>query len=387
MEVRVLSPAQFITMRKIDRANNQTTNLLDSKNIYKRPTIDTNKQINLFLAGTGLIGSTLIRQIKNLKYPIRVCGLINSNNMYFTVNGISLQDWEVELKHCKKAIIREFIEDIIQSQLPNRVFVDCTASDGVVDNYETLLRAGIHIITSNKKANSRSLEMYNTLHDLVKENNTCFLYETNVGAGLPIINTIHNLVNSGDEIVKIEGVFSGTISYIFNSFLSSDKKFSEIVYEARESGFTEPDPRDDLNGQDVARKILILARESGFQLEPKQIKVGSILPDVCFLSDSLDTFFSELEKLNDMFDKKRKTLIDQSKKLQYIASLKNGRAQTLLQEIPQDHQFYNLSGTDNVVSISTKRYKDKPIVIKGPGAGAEVTAGGVLADVVSIFYK
>lgn len=341
--------------------------------------------INLFLIGTGLVGSTLLKQIKDSHAPIRICGLANNKSAYLDSNGIPLRLWNKKLANSRPITAAEFANQMIQLNLPNSVFVDCTASEEVVAIYESVLMAGISIVTPNKKANSGSLELYQKLHELAKENNVQFLYETNVGAGLPIIHTIQNLVSSGDGVNKIEGVLSGTLSYIFNSFSSGNKKFSEIVREAKKKGFTEPDPRDDLNGKDVARKILILAREIGLALEPEQVQVEPILPATCFSANSVDDFFLELEKLDNDFEKRKKQITEQDKVLRYIATLQNGRAQVKLQEVGQNHPFYHLSGSDNIISISTKRYNKTPLVIKGPGAGAEVTAGGVLANILSIF--
>lgn len=341
--------------------------------------------INLFLVGTGLVGSTLLKQIKNLTAPIRVCGLANSHSANFDTKGISLQNWKEALIQRKPITIEESVERMIECNLPNSVFVDCTASESVVSIYESIIKAGIPIVTPNKKANSGPFELYQKLRDLAKKNNAPFLYETNVGAGLPIIHTIQSLISSGDEIIKIEAVLSGTLSYIFNSFSSSSEVFSQIVRNAKAKGYTEPDPRDDLNGMDVARKILILARETGLKLELEQIYVKPILPQKCFAVNSIEDFFVELEKLNDDFEKKKIQAIKQNKALRYIAKLDNGKAEVALQAVGQNHPFYQLSGSDNIISITTGRYSNTPLVIKGPGAGAEVTAGGVLANILSIF--
>ncbi len=341
--------------------------------------------INVFLVGTGLVGSTLLKQIQNSHAPIRLCGLANNKHAYLDKNGIPLQEWGHKVTEGKSNTIEIFIEQMIQLHLSNSVFVDCTASEEVVAQYESVLKAGISLVTPNKKANSGSLKRYQTLHHVAKEHNVHFLYETNVGAGLPIIHTIQNLVRSGDEVTKIEGVLSGTLSYIFNSFSSGNKKFSEIVHEAKVKGFTEPDPRDDLNGKDVVRKILILAREIGLALEPEHVQVESIVPAQFFSAHSVDHFFCELEKIDNDFEESRQHMRKQNKVFRYIATLENGKAQVKLQEVGQNHPFYQLSGSDNIISIFTKRYNHTPLVIQGPGAGAEVTAGGVLSDILRIF--
>ncbi len=344
-----------------------------------------NGHINLFLVGTGLIGSTLLKQIKESKSSIRLCGLANSNHMFFDGKGISLQSWRENLKQGNPIELERFIACMIEFNLPNSVFIDCTASEAVVSVYENVLKAGIAIITPNKKANSGIFKRYQKLRELAKENNTPFLYEANVGAGLPIIHTLQSLISSGDEILKIEAVLSGTLSYIFNVFSSSSHVFSQIVRNAKAKGYTEPDPRDDLNGMDVARKILILARETGLTLELDQINVKPILPKKCFLVGSIDDFFVELKKRDDNFNKAKMQALKSNKVLRYIATLSNGKAEVGMQEVGQNHPFYHLSGSDNIISITTKRYSDTPLVIKGPGAGAEVTAGSVLANILSIF--
>lgn len=341
--------------------------------------------INLFLIGTGLVGSTLLKQIEASQAPIRLCGLANSKSAYFDTNGIPLRLRNKKQAEGVPVSVDEFAKQMIQFNLPNSVLVDCTASEAPVAVYESILKAGISIVTPNKKANSGSLKRYRKLHELAKENKAHFLYETNVGAGLPIIHTLQNLVRGGDEVIKIEGVLSGTLSYIFNAFSSGNKRFSKIVREAKQKGFTEPDPRDDLNGKDVARKILILAREIGLALEPKQVKVEPLLPATCFSAQSVADFFFTLEKLDEDFENRKKQIARQNKVLRYIAVLENGKASVKLQAISSNHPFYHLSGSDNIISISTKRYNDTPLVIKGPGAGAEVTAGGVFADILSIF--
>jgi len=343
--------------------------------------------INLFVIGTGLVGSTLLKQIKDSQVPMRICGLANSKGACFNTDGIPLKLKDKKLAGAAPISAGEFAQQMIQLNLPHSVFVDCTSSEEIVAVYESILKAGISIVTPNKKANSAALKLYRKLHNLAKENNARFLYETNVGAGLPVIHTLQNLVASGDEVIKIEGVLSGTLSYIFNVFSLGNKKFSEVVREAKQKGYTEPDPREDLNGKDVARKLLILAREIGLALELKQVQVEPLLPAKCFSAKSVDAFFAALEKFDQDFENRKKQIAKQHKVLRYIAVLEKGKASVTLQEISQNHPFYHLSGSDNIIAISTKRYNNTPLVIKGPGAGAEVTAGGVLADIVSIFNE
>ena len=342
------------------------------------------KNINLFLVGTGLIGKTLLKQIKESGASINICGMANIDNMLIGNRSISLQNWEQALSQGKPASLQEFIRATIELNLPNSVLVDCTASEEIVTMYENVMKAGIAIITPNKKANSGSFKQYNTLKNVAQKNNVPFIYETNVGAGLPIIRTIQNLIASGDEIIKIEAVLSGTLSYIFNTFSESNNTFSQITHDAKTKGYTEPDPRNDLSGMDVARKILILAREIGLKLELNQVKINPILPTRCFGVDSVDDFFIELKKLNNNFEEKKIRAQQENKAIRYIATLQNKKAEIALQTVDPKHPFYSLSGSDNIIAITTKRYNNTPLIIRGPGAGAEVTAGGVLANIISI---
>jgi len=341
--------------------------------------------INLFLVGSGLIGSTLLAQIKKQELPVRLRGLANSRFMLFDKQGIPLKNWEKFLPQGKSMNAQNFIDQMIGLNLPRSVFVDCTASEDVASLYEKVISAGVAIVTPNKKANSGPFVRYQKLRELAKKNHTPFLYQTNVGAGLPIIHSIQNLVSSGDEILKIEGVLSGTLSYIFNTFSKSDKSFSQIVSDAQNKGYTEPDPRNDLNGMDVARKILILAREIGLKMEIGQVRIKQLLSKECLRASSINKFFTELKKLDSSFEKRKIQAQKSNKTLRYVASLQKGKAVISLQEIGQDHPFFHLDGNDNIVSIKTKLYSTTPIVIKGPGAGAEVTAEGLLAGILSIF--
>lgn len=341
--------------------------------------------VNLFLVGSGLIGSTLLAQIKKQESPIRLRGLANSRFMLFDKQGIPLKNWEKLLPQGKSMNAQNFIDQMIGLNLPKSVFVDCTASEDIASLYEKIISADIAIVTPNKKANSGPFERYQKLRKLAKKNHTPFLYQTNVGAGLPIIYTIQNLIASGDEILKIEGVLSGTLSYIFNTFSKSDKLFSQIVSDAQNKGYTEPDPRDDLSGMDVARKILILAREVGLKMEIRQVRIEQLLSKECLRASSINKFFTALKKLDSSFEKRKRQAQKKNKALRYIASLQKGKTTISLREVGPDHPFFHLDGNDNIVSIKTKRYSATPLVIKGPGAGAEVTAGGVLAGILSIF--
>lgn len=352
------------------------------------------KTLNIYLVGTGLIGGTLLRQIeKQFEYlyqeqrlKINIVGVCNSRKMYFEETGIALanEQWKKAMDDSEiKSDLREFINQLKKLNLPNSVFVDCTSSQAVVNFYEELLKANVSIVTPSKLANSGSYADYKKIRDLVFRHGAKFLYETNVGAGLPVITTLNDLKQSGDKVLKIEGVLSGTLSYIFNSF-KEGIRFSEVVKQAKELGYTEPDPRDDLNGMDVARKILILAREVGLPLEPQDVAVRNILPEACLNAKSVEDFFRELEKADPVFEEQRKKAEAEGKVLRFIATLNENKVNVGLEPVDASHPFYSLSGSDNIISFTTERYKERPLVIKGPGAGAEVTAAGVFAEIISI---
>lgn len=350
------------------------------------------KSLNLFLVGTGLIGKALLAQFlqqqnflnKYRALKVNLVGISNSKKMLIDEEGISLEQWEEELAtRGKKAEIWNFVEKIKQLNLPNSVFADCTADKTMHHHYLGLFEANVSVVTPNKVANSGPYEDYAQLHRTALKKGVKFLYETNVGAGLPVINTLQGLIASGDRFEKIEGVFSGTLSYIFNNF-NPEVKFADIVKEAKEKGYTEPDPREDLSGMDVARKILILGREVGLKLEPEDITIAKILPEKCEKAPTVDAFFEELYQNNDYFAAMAKKAADAGKKLRYIASLENGKIQIGVKEVDSLHPFYAMDGADNIISFTTKRYNTRPLVIKGPGAGADVTASGVFADIVSL---
>ncbi|MEJ2614948.1 MAG: bifunctional aspartate kinase/homoserine dehydrogenase I [Ignavibacteriaceae bacterium] len=348
------------------------------------------KSVNIFLIGTGLIGGTLLNQIDTqINYLLnefgldfKVIGLANSRKMLIEHNGIDVKRWKDKLD--TKGIstdLEKFIDNMRTLNLSNSVFIDCTASKIVVEKYPDILSSNISIVTPNKIANSVSYGFYQKLKQLALKHNVKFLYETNVGAGLPIIGTLKDLVSSGDEIQKIEGILSGTLSYIFNTF-SKDKPFSEVVKLAKDKGYTEPDPREDLSGMDVARKLLILAREAGLMLELKDIKIEKILPVEVDKAKSVNDFFIKLKKYDKDFEHKREKAAAKGNLFRYIASLENSKAKISMQEVNTDHPFYFLSGIDNVIAFTTKYNQERPVVVKGPGAGAEVTASGVFADII-----
>lgn len=346
---------------------------------------DPMSPLHIFLVGTGLIGSTVLKQAQSLSAMIQFCGLADHETMLVQPVGIALDDWKKQLDAGQPTNLSSFVQEMMNLNLPDSVFVDCTASEEIVELYEGILTAGIAIVTPNKKANSGVYQRFKKLHELSRLHQTPFLYETNVGAGLPVIHAAQSLVASGDTIVKIEAILSGSLSYIFNTFGTSDRPFSDIVAEAKTQGYTEPDPRDDLSGKDVARKIIILAREMGVPLELTDVKIEPLLPAACLQAVSVEDFFTELKKCDPEFITKKHTAENNQTVLRFIATLQNGQAKISLQAVGANHPFYNMSGSDNIIAFTTDRYCNTPLVIKGPGAGAEVTAGGVLADIVSIY--
>ncbi len=350
------------------------------------------KVLHIYMVGVGLIGGTLIKQIKEqaafLKeqrsLEIKIVGLSNSKKMIFDENGLDLDSWKEDLNNSDHSMnMSEYINKMDELNLQNAVFIDNTASDDVANYYEAILDLSISISTPNKIATSSEYLHYQRLKQLAQHRGVQFMYETNVGAGLPVITTLSDLINSGDRILKIEGVLSGSLSFIFNSF-KEGVNFSDIVKEAQELGYTEPDPRTDLSGMDVRRKLIILARETGLPLEGKDVKIESILPKACMEASDVPSFFEEVEKANSIFEEKREQAAKAGKVLRMIATLDEGKASIGLKAVDVNHPFYSLSGSDNMIVFTTDRYKERPLVIRGPGAGAEVTAAGVFAEIIKI---
>jgi len=364
----------------------------------------TVRSVNLFLIGAGHIGGTLLEQIahhrKNLadkdQIQVKLIGAGNDKWMLFDIDGLDpakakalLNEEAVKSAAAKAAYtlepvsLKAFVDKMIAFNLPNACFCDCTASDTVSALYAKILGASIPVVTPNKRANSGKLEYYRQLTGFSRGRGIPYLYETTVCAGLPVISTLRDLYLSGDRVRRIEAVLSGTLSFIFNSF-DGKKSFSDLVREAKAKGYTEPDPRDDLNAMDAARKALILARECGLPLEFANVAIEPILPPACFKAKTVDAFFTELEKSNGAFEKRRADAAAQGKALRYVAIIEEGAAKISMRAEPANSPFRSLVDSDNMVVITTDRYSKLPIVIKGPGAGAQVTAGGIFADIARI---
>ncbi|MGN7785022.1 bifunctional aspartate kinase/homoserine dehydrogenase I [Niabella sp. 22666] len=348
----------------------------------------TFKQVHLFIAGVGNVGSKLLQQIEkqlaslqqHLKIKINVVGISNSRTMVLNEKGIALDNWQEELNQGEKASLPLFVDHVINKNLRNSVFVDITANPDVAAIYDRLLQKSISVVACNKIAASSDYANYKRLKDLAREFNCKFLFETNVGAGLPVIGTLNDLVYSGDEVKKLEAVLSGTLNFVFNNYDGS-RPFSDVVRQAQEEGYTEPDPRLDLSGTDVMRKILILAREAGHEMQMEDIGNNGFLPEECMEGD-VEAFYACMHRHEAHF----KQLLDEANaqncKLKFVATFNEGKASVGLQHIAPENDLYHLYGKDNVVLFYTLRYPSQPLVVKGAGAGADVTASGVFADIV-----
>lgn len=349
------------------------------------------KTLHVFSVGTGNIGATLLRQIdaqsdflrENNGIEVKINGIANSRKMIIDEEGIDLTQWQERINKGEPSNLDEFIQIIKLLNLSNCIFVDNTASPITGTYYKELFESNVSVVTCNKIANSSSYKDYKDLKDTARRRGVDFFYETNVGAGLPIIRTLKDLMTSGDRIIKIEAILSGTISYIFNNF-RGNTSFYEVVKKAHEFGYTEPDPREDLSGKDFMRKMMILARDAGYQIEEKDVELGAILPESCFKAPSIDDFYEELKKSDSHFNELKEKAENENKVLRYIGKLEDGKASVNLEFVDASHPFYNLTGSDNIISFTTERYKFNPLVIKGPGAGAEVTAAGVFADLINV---
>ena len=346
------------------------------------------KKINLFITGLGNVGSELLSLIDNNEHSkkanIKIIGISNSKNMFFDNDGIDLSNWKNLLANGKKNNRQEFLNKTINYKLKNCVFVDNTASEAISTEYADYLNEGISVVTCNKIASSSELENYNKLKDISKKNNVSFLYETNVGSSLPVLETINNLVLSGDKIISVKAILSGSLNYIFNNF-KYENTFHNVIDKAKKLGLTEPDPKIDLSGIDVARKLLIISRESGFQNEINDIEIKSFLPpNKCIESNSYNSFYNCIKENNNYFNKKLLSSKQNNTRLKHTAELfSNGRGIISLKEVENKDEFYNVNDEDNIILIYTNKNKS-PIVIKGPGAGGKVTAVGVLNDIIKV---
>ncbi len=390
--VNVVAIAQGSSERNISAVIPQADASKALNALHEAFFLSDRKVLNIFLVGTGLIGSSLVDMIddqfvklaKENLLEVNVVAVANSTKMLFEEDGIVLKSSVARMKsEGEQMSMKSFFDKMVSLNLPNSVFVDCTSSADVTVFYEGILSANISIVTPNKKANSGSMENYLNLKSIAFKRGVKFLYETNVGAGLPVLNTMNDLLLSGDKVLRIEAVLSGTLNFIFSSF-EEGKIFSDVVKEAKAKGYTEPDPRDDLNGMDVARKTLILSRESGLTMELEDIKVENLVPESCRGEMKIDQFFSCMEKHDAEFEQLRKNAADKNEKLRYMAVLEKDRVKIQLSSVDAKHPFYSLSGSDNIILLTTERYHDRPMVIRGPGAGATVTAAGVFADIIRI---
>ncbi|MDR0537927.1 MAG: bifunctional aspartate kinase/homoserine dehydrogenase I [Tannerellaceae bacterium] len=349
------------------------------------------KALNLFIAGVGTVGRKLLEQICNQQSTLleqnslKLCvvGVANSRKLLLCREGLNLETCISDLKEKgEDSSSAHLCEEILKMNIFNCVFVDCTASDDIAGIYEDLLKNNISVVAANKVAASSGYNNYLMLKETARQRDIKYLFETNVGAGLPIINTINDLINSGDHILRMEAVLSGSLNFIFNT-ISADVTFSRAIRMAKEARYAEPDPRIDLSGEDVIRKLVILSREAGYKVERKDVKINLFIPEKYFAS-SLDDFWNNISELDAEFETMRKRVEAEKKRIRLVASMDKGKCEIGLQEVDRLHPFYELEGSNNIIMISTERYNDYPMIIKGYGAGEDVTAAGVFADIISI---
>lgn len=350
------------------------------------------KELNLFITGVGNVGSKLLEQIEkqtdylieNLRLKVRVIAISNSRKMILGEKKMNLSNWKESLEKSDIKPNRDlFFEHVNKLNLRNSIFVDNTANETIAKEYARYLNNNIGVVTCNKIAAADELKNYLNLKRISRKFGSPYLFETNVGAGLPIIDTLNNLIASGDQIIKIQAVLSGSLNFVFNNF-KKGSSFHDVVLQAQKEGYTEPDPKIDLSGIDVARKILILARESGMNIELDEIENESFLPEACLATKDNKSFFESLIKFSDHFDQMLEKAEREGAKMKYVAQLENGKAKVGIQLVKAGHDFYNLEGSDNIILFYTNRYKDQPLIVKGAGAGADVTASGIFADIIRI---
>jgi len=362
-------------------------------NVVHEAFFEKTKHLSVILIGVGNIGATLLRQLHQQRaflssrgFDVKVCGIVNSRHALLRPEGIDLAHWREKLNQARRMTDPgDFARQIARCGFTNAVLVDCTASSEIVDAYPGFVNANLHIVTPNKKANVLPWSRYSALLELMKTRQKHFLYETNVGAGLPVMSTLSDLVASGDEIIKVEGIFSGTLSYLFNHFDGS-KPFSAFVREAHGLGFTEPDPRDDLSGEDVARKLLIVARHLGLKLELGDVHVEDLIEPSLRSGKFSERLYERFGTVDASLQRRYQKARKRGTVLRYVATLQGNAARAGLVDIPLQHPFAGTRGSDNIIAITTRRYNQTPLVIQGPGAGADVTAMGVFSDILKLLY-
>lgn len=391
VNINIIAIAQGSSERSISVVvkNNVTTVGIQA---IHRVLFDTNQLIEIFIIGVGGVGSALIEQIrrqyhwlkKNRSIDMKVCGIANSQGMYINTNGVNLNCWKTLLQQTKMSCsLKKLLAMIKENHLINPVIIDCTSSVDIANCYIDFLLNGCHVITPNKKANTGSMQYYRTIRDTVVTSKKKFLYDTNVGAGLPVIENLQNLLNAGDELISFSGILSGSLSFIFGK-LDEGLSLSTATLLAKKKGYTEPNPKDDLSGIDVARKLLVLAREVGYELELNDIYIDTILSNDIIDNIISDNFFDQLSLLDDMIFAKVKKARSLGRVLRCIGSIQKGQCYVRVESIDNNHPLFTIKDGENALVFFTKYYQPLPLVLRGYGAGNDVTAAGVFADMLRI---